>query len=471
MLFQALLCVITNDFIFPKDIIYPDVTTINISYEYVYPTIHCNESSIKFQLVFNGTDIIHEETLTPIRDYVFVDYEKQFEIKDLNDTQLIYYYPVVCNEHIFKYTESYKILYRPNFTMNYNHKDVFSRQLDKIEISGNLSDWDSTFITMSALINGKEAAKIEIEKNKSREMIPYNINIPLHLSNKGFNTLELIAVDSDNISFSKSFSFEVQDFSPPIVIVDDISDTYYRGETARVSTRFQREKGDKTVYIINYLCIIDDSNEWSYLRSEVDYFYNSEEKKFEFYFPIDRKYSYNRYHTITIVGMNAVTHESTFLTTKKFKVLEGTPRPSPTMTPIIPPTKTPLPTIHPTQSAIPNDSIKNNNAEKENLSESMIGDVTYTTFDSMKGHETEKKNNLSTSSFIIIVSISIMAVFFVLGIGLFIFRVSHVKDIEKEEINHENEEEINNEQNDEQKASKVPTPYIEVKDDNPYLYL
>lgn len=269
MLFQAVLSILAmqqttkqtdND---PTILIYPDVTEKYISFNITFDEKVCQDSLSKNWMISSGYESIFEDKITPNNGVIHILYSNGLSIKNIRDLGNSYYFPIVCDKQYYEYVERFIVYYRPNFTISLASNSF--RRSDELMINGNVTDWDSTKLTLVTKINNKNINQIAFEKQQSSDPVPFSIKIPLNTSNLEENNLTIIITDEKGLTSNMTKMFIIKADKPKLSFSNNlINESLIIGDNLTINVSV--DDHDISDFLEFYYSI-DDHDAWTFIKN------------------------------------------------------------------------------------------------------------------------------------------------------------------------------------------------------------
>lgn len=261
---------------------------------------------------------------------IYINYSKSFEIKNPADMGKFTYFPIVCDDVFSEFEIRYLVFYRPNFTM-ITDRNVYTRN-ENISILGNITDWDSTKLNLTIILNDKQVKEITIEKRKSAVNYPYVITFPLKTALIGENNITMIVTDNQNLSSNQTMKFQIKGIEPNFTLKQNDHEVYTIGDT--INFKISIDRLDIIDYFKVYYAF--DNQDWIFFKEiQIN---NETILPYDIVLNIDNQL-HAGYHSLKVKLIDSNGLESNIFHSKTFLIQ---PPPSPT---IAYPTPSPIPLI------------------------------------------------------------------------------------------------------------------------------
>lgn len=218
MLLYVILCVLTGPFTIvpfnydPITLIYPDVTERKVSFDFTVDENICQGVLFKTWNINANSRVVFEDNIAPQNGKIHIKFNDSFRIENIRDIGKIIYYPVVCVTPQIDYMVEYNVMCRPEFTISIDSNNL--RRDGEMIINGNVTDWDSTKLTIVAMLNDELITKLIIEKNISSDSVPFSIKIPLKTAKLKENSITIIVTDDQGLSSNITKIVDIKGVNP-----------------------------------------------------------------------------------------------------------------------------------------------------------------------------------------------------------------------------------------------------------------
>lgn len=405
MIFYTILCllntletpIIANNN--PIILIYPDVTTRNVSFNFTVDENICQLSDVKTMSILQNNKVIQEKDIIIENGKINISYFEGFLIQNINDLGESSFFPIVCTTPFSEYRIRYFALYRPNLTINADNKTHTKN--DNMTITGNITDWDSTQLNLTINLNNQQIKQMTIEKRKSTDDYPYTITFPLKTAMIGENNITVIVTDNQNLSSNQTMKFQIKGIEPNFTLKQD--ESYIIGDT--ISFKISIDRLDIIDYFKVYYAF--DNQDWVFFK-EIQI--NNETKlPYDIVLNMDNQL-HAGYHSLKVKLIDSNGLESNTFHSKKFLIQHP---PSPT---IAYPTPSPIQLIKTLTYTIINGVRTQYYTYVERLEIDKIE------------QERERGSWMTPAILITLVTIGCIVIFLIAFLGLALYRRLHAPD-------------------------------------------
>lgn len=269
MLFQAIVLILARlQEVTPKDreptiLVYPDDREKKIAFNITLDEDICKNSFSKIWKIFTNAEIIFQNEIESSDGSIQITYNKSLRIESIQDIGKSLYYPIVCDVPFYEFVIKYDVLYRPNYTISMESKSF--RRDDDLMITGHLTDWDSTKLSIETKINNKKITNITVEKEISSDPVPFSIHIPLNTSQLEENNFSIIVTDDQGLSSNISKIFHINAVRPHLSFPNNaINESFIKGNN--ITINISVDDHDVTDFIKFYFSI-DDQKTWKFIKN------------------------------------------------------------------------------------------------------------------------------------------------------------------------------------------------------------